>query len=92
MGTLAVWKFPVKVEDYVAIEMPAGAKLLAFQAQHEQPCLWALVDPAAPVEMRRFRLAGTGHPIKEVASNLSHIGTCQMLHGGLIFHLFEVKA
>ena len=85
-----VFKYPVKIEDHVTLEMPKGAKLLSFQCQYDQPCLWALVDPEAPLESRTFRFVGTGHPIEEPAEKLSFVGTAQMRGGALIWHLFEI--
>ena len=88
---LKVFKYSVKVgADLVSLEMPKGAQLLSFQCQDEQPCLWALVDPAAEKETRNFRFAGTGHPIEEELSSLKFIGTAQMMGGCLIWHLFEI--
>ena len=87
---MRIFKYPIKPGDYVEIEMPIGAQVLDVQVQHNQPCLWALVDPELPKEKRYFRFAGTGHPIKEDLSQLSHIGSFQLLEGALVFHLFEV--
>jgi histone acetyltransferase (RNA polymerase elongator complex component) len=88
----SVWKYPIPCEDNIKIAMPRGAQLLSVQAQGgEEPCLRALVQTdAEPVE-RRFRLAGTGHPIKSV-EGLNFVGTFQMRGGALVFHLFEVVA
>lgn len=86
-----VWKFPVPLHggDRFTIAMPAGAKALAMQTQHGMPALWALVDPGAAPEPRRFRIAGTGHPIDEEI--VGYVGTFQMSGGVLVFHVFEVK-
>lgn len=53
----------------------------------EIPCIWALVNPEAPKEIRKFRLFGTGHPFPD--EPLSHVGTFKMAHDKLVFHLFE---
>lgn len=87
---LAVWKFQIPIADDVAIQMPKGAKFLAFQTQNEQPCLWVLVDPAEEKETRRFHVAGTGHPILD-GPKLDYIGTCQVRGGALVWHLFELS-
>ncbi len=86
----SVWKFELPITDRFSIPMPVGARLLNVETQNEQPCLWALVDPAAEKEGRQFRLAGTGHPINN-PDELSYVGTCMMRGGGLVWHLFEVK-
>ena len=83
-----IWKFPLTVvDDQIIIEMPKGAQVLSIQMQRDIPTIWALVNPQAPKEQRKFRLAGTGHLIKEAGEFLYH-GTFQMT-GNLVFHLFE---
>lgn len=82
-----IWKY-VTCWDAFALMMPRGAKVLSVQVQNGVPCIWALVDPVEPVEMRRFLLVGTGHEI-ECTDGLSFIGTFQMRDGELVFHLFE---
>jgi hypothetical protein len=84
-----VYKYALPVEDIFTLTLPFGAELLHVDEQHGAPCLWALVNPDATSEQRRFRLAGTGHPI-EIAKPMRHVGTF-FLHGGeLVFHLFEI--
>ena len=86
----AVWKFVIDPNDHIEIDMPKGAKLLHVDTQFGSVCLWALVDPAAKHETRKFRFAGTGHPIFEDADSLRHVGTWLMNGGGLVLHLFEI--
>lgn len=85
-----VFKYEVPVADKLSLSLPEGAKLLTFECQFDQPYLWALVDPDAKKETRRFRLAGTGYPLEEPDEKLRFVGTAQMYGGGLIWHLFEV--
>lgn len=92
----AIHKYPIPVEDYFDIDMPAHATILTVQTQRigqgglarEVPCIWAKVDPANPPHPRKFRLAGTGHPIEESVGH--YVGTFQLSGGELVFHLFEV--
>lgn len=85
-----IWKFPLsRASDISEVPMPIGAQVLTVQLQHGNPCIWALVDPTAEVEIRRFRMAGTGHSLDETGR---HIGTIQMAGGDLIFHFFELEA
>jgi len=58
-----IFKYPVPVEDDIVMVLPVGAQLLNFGEQGDTPMLWALVDPGAATEERRFILRGTGHPI-----------------------------
>lgn len=87
-----VYKYAIPIDDHFTINLPQGAQLLSVQAQHDTPCIWALVDPSAPIEARSFRLAGTGHPIhdNELEGTFKHVGSFQMRGGTLVFHLFEV--
>lgn len=102
--TLKVFRYPLAVTDQQTIPMPRGARLLSVQRResgepvrvgvgsHEPVELWALVDPDAPPEERRFRVAGTGHPIEDDPARLSFLGSVQLLGGQLVFHVFEVRA
>lgn len=83
-----IWKIPIPIQDNIAIELPAGATVLTIQTQHNEPCLWALVEPDAPKKRRIFHLYWTDHPIED-ADHLSYVGTFQMRGGALAFHLFE---
>jgi hypothetical protein len=85
-----IWKFEIKTDDVIKIKMPEGAKILTIDSQHTIPCIWALCDPIAKVETRKFIILGTGHPIEDT-ENLKYIGTYQMYGGDLIFHVFEEK-
>lgn len=82
----SIWKFPLRVADFVEFAMPKNAKVLTVQVQLGDPCVWAEVDVGAETEIRRFRTFGTGHPLD---SGLLYIGTYQMRDGALVFHLYE---
>jgi hypothetical protein len=84
-----IWKFKITIDDEFEILLPAGSRILDVQAQGgTSPCIWALVDPVAAPEPRRFRLAGTGHTLDD-PETLAFIGTFQLRGGALVFHLFE---
>ena len=82
-----IYKYPLQVNDAVFVLIPKGAELLCVQTQFNRPCLWALVDPDAESEEVRFRICGTGHPVKE--ENLQYIDTFQIEDGRLVFHVFK---
>lgn len=84
-----VYKYQLPLQDNFQLHLPEGARCLSVQVQYGTPCLWALVNPEAPVEKRQFRMAGTGHPI-ELVESLSFIDTFQLEGGSLIFHVFEI--
>lgn len=83
-----IWKF--ELQPSCAIEMPAGAELLSVREQGEAICLWALVDPEAAVEVRRFVGYGTGHLVPD--EPLKFLGTAHLQRGALVFNVFEVLA
>lgn len=92
LKTYAVWKYPLVIDDLFEIVMPYGAKILHVDTQYGTPYLWALCNTQETVsERRRFRLAGTGHPIRLgfVGEQPTYIGSFQMRDGALVFHLFE---
>jgi len=88
-----VWKFEmpefVKLHgDAFVLKMPKEAQILTVQVQYGKPCIWAVVDPTAPVEERKFRIAGTGHNLQY--DLMRYIGTFQLSEGKFIGHVFEV--
>ena len=96
--TGSIWKFELNIgggasgvdrQSVHSVRMPTGAEVLSVQTQRETPCIWALVNPDAPPENRRFEVYGTGQPIN-LSRPLKPLGTVQMMGGYLIFHVFEV--
>lgn len=83
-----IWKFPLPLMDFPAVTMPANAEILAAQMQGSAPCLWALVDPDAPMETRLFAIVGTGHPATDRVLFENYIATVQ--DGPFVWHIFEV--
>lgn len=91
-----VYKYGFPIADRVRLSMPRGAEIVhvaaqghpAFSPNGEAAFVWALVDPEAITEERRFRLAGTGHDLPD--EGLEHVGSFLMQEGLLVFHLFEV--
>ena len=86
-GTAEVWKYDVEPDEF-ELMMPRGAKVLSVGVQQNRVQMWALVDPDEPMVQHRFRLAGTGHQIKD-PDELRFVGTFQMHGGALVFHLFQ---
>lgn len=86
----SVWKWQIHGGALRAY-MPEGATILHVAVQGGVPCFWALVDPEAPTEPRRFRVVGTGHPIDDV-DVLTFVGTFLLDVEGLVFHVFEVPS
>ncbi len=88
----AIWKYDLVAEDYNAVLLPKGAKPLSVQVQgsnSDHVRMWCLIDPdEKETEERIFRIAGTGHPIKD--ENLVFIDTFQLYDGTFVGHVFEV--
>lgn len=91
--TRVVYKFSLPEGPIGAfeIDMQEGAEILTVQMQYGAACIWALVDPEAPLKPRRLAIMGTGHPTPDAGAG-RYIGTFQMLDGGLVWHLFEEYA
>lgn len=83
-----IWKYQVTIDDEIVVKMPSGAKILHVALQYGQPCIWALVDPDAPMADRKVIVRGTGHPI---TGEVDHLGTIHLMaaDGELVFHFFE---
>lgn len=89
---MTIWKFPLPVPDEhgnLTVEMPRCATLLCVQLQQGVPTLWAVVDPTRKVEVRSFRVVGTGWELGESHNlhRLLYVGTWQ--DAGLVWHLFD---
>lgn len=81
-----IWKFPLQPE--CTLDMPKGAEVLSVCKQSDEICLWALVDPSAEKEQRRFVGFGTGHDVPD--RPMKFIGTAHLHGGSLVFHVFEL--
>jgi hypothetical protein len=98
--TLSVYRYPLDVTDEQTVEMPAGAQILTVArgegsrrvmlgvGSHEPVEMWALVDPQAPLQKRRFRIAGTGHSLDDV-DTLDFLGSVQLAGGQHVLNVFE---
>lgn len=82
----AIWKFTMHGPRQT-IEMPEGAQILSLQTQHNEPQIWALVDPGADKESRTFRAIPTGAEFSP--AGLAYVGTFQINDGSLVFHIYE---
>lgn len=85
-----IYKYSFPVEDTFELDMPQGAQVLHVEAQYDVPCLWAIVDLTAPIKARKFRLAGTAHPLEDNIGKAHHVGSFFLRGGALVFHLFAL--
>ncbi len=89
-----IWKFPIAITNFTAIEMPLSAEILTVQEQFNEPMMWALVDSDEVTEIRIFELFAIGQQVAEVGEHEErvYINTFQTDWGNYVFHLFEIKA
>lgn len=83
-----VFKYPL-TPGRSEVDMDPNGEVLTVQEQFGDACMWALVDPNAPIARRVFLTCGTGHEVSE-DWNLVYAGTIQVYEGRLVFHVFEV--
>lgn len=89
MSARVIWKFPLAALGRNAVYMPVHSQILAVQMQAGVPTLWALVQPDADRETRRFETVGTGQPLSDDLDGHGYIGTIQQ--GPYVWHVFEVR-
>jgi hypothetical protein len=88
-----IYKYPIfqAGTGTETLQLPSGAQILSVQLQQGAAQLWAVVDPAAPIEPREIYVAGTGHPLPEGAERWRFVDTLQAGGGSFVFHVFEVR-
>lgn len=87
---MVVYKYTLPPFSAAAIRMQRGARVLHIAGQRDRVCLWALVDPHAEMEERRFVVVGTGHEMPPgEPESFRHLGTVLLDGGALVFHVFE---
>lgn len=87
-----VWKFATPVnqlDDVIELAMPEGAAVLSAVNQREHLCIYAECDPQAAPVKRRFRVAGTDHPLTP-AVNRRFVGTVIFMSGDFVLHVYEL--
>lgn len=88
-----IHKQQFRLTDYVNLELPRNAKLLAFQEQGGLPTIWYEFpepnqsNPTFSTVIRRFWIIGTGNSFTE-DEDLKYFGTWQFSNG-MVWHLYE---
>ncbi len=88
MTAATVWKYDLRVEDELLVEMPRGAELLHVGNQSgeiDRFTVWARVTPPPgnANAARRLLVRGTGHPVGDEP----YVGTT--FGGPLVWHIFD---
>ena len=84
-----VWAYLLRPDDDTS-RMPKGAKILSARAYDGNIYLYALVEVAAPEEIRTFRVYGTGWKIPD--RNLRFIDTVTISGNARVCNVFEEVA
>ncbi len=80
---MKIFKYPVIKE---AVDLPRDAEILSVGVQDQGVFLWALVDPDAVMEEKRFYVYGTGHEVEDRQLK-KFIGT--IFQGQFVWHVFQ---
>lgn len=82
-----VYKYPLELKiGRQVLAMPADARILHVQEQHERPTMWAEVSPGA-VGRRTFAIFATGEPIDDAFTE--YIGTVHI--AWTVWHIYEAR-
>jgi hypothetical protein len=76
------------MQEKQEIYMPGGAEILTVQMQNDAPQIWAIVDDESHLQQRTILIVGTGQEMPKDINITDYLGTFQMEHGRLIFHVF----
>lgn len=87
LGGRAIWKFTIEPWQ-IATKMPKGARLVHAHEQAGEVCVWAEVDPQAPLVTRRITAAPTGVSIIVEAK---YVGTAHLVEHGtpIVLHVYD---
>lgn len=83
-------KFNFCPAEEIELTMPKGAQVVSVISLRDAPGVWALVDPAAPLETRRFRTVAAERSITDLPDNLRFVGSFSRARGDVVFHFFEI--
>lgn len=86
-----IWKFSLQPTVEHTILMPVGAEILSVQTQRNTACIWALVDPTAEKEKRKFIIVGTGTGTEDCdwgdVRNIITLHRMQVLRNSIYKHI-----
>ncbi len=83
---MKIFKYPLESETS-EIMMPSIGEILTVQLQGSTPCIWAWVDPEAPMKPVRFHVIATGEEFSPHGK--SYVGTFQA--GQFVWHVWKSK-
>jgi hypothetical protein len=83
-----IYKYHLLIQDDQDIAMHIGAEILKVDTIGNEIYLWAIVDSEEPMEVRHFKMYGTGHKLHDETAQ-EYIGTAILFDGRLVLHVFE---
>jgi hypothetical protein len=97
---VAIWKYSLDIlsgERSFKIEMPLGANIVDVRNQHDDVCIWAMVEAESPyglyagdlkppMETREFEAVYTGEIVSD--EDRVYLGTVHM-PDRIVVHVFE---
>ena len=79
-----IYKYIVRPE----LVLPSGAIILKLGVQDNNPCIWAEVDTDNSLEVRNFRVLGTGWSLEDFdKENLEYLDT--VFIDKFVWHVYE---
>lgn len=105
---LALFKYQIPMKNFMRpgehnglgvtlVDMPIGAEVISVEAQGEDLCCWAWVDPHTPHKVvRKFALLATGVVLNPVAAKMlkdeyTFKNTVLFSDGIFVLHVYEEK-
>ena len=87
-----IYKYELAITDIQQISMPVRARVLSVANQGGKLCLWAMVTPNTPYNLRSFRIIGTGNPIEDNPFDKNPTGAFigTVLMPPFVWHVFEL--
>ena len=85
-----IFKYSLPVQEKFMLELPSGAEIIRVDDVDGKFWLWAIVDPEAANEPRRFECYKTGQPMETQRDHLKYIGFCKLfIMQELCLYIFE---
>lgn len=86
---MRIFKYPITSDRFQPVWIQRGSKILSIQLLNGELQLWALVDPAQPMEIRQLARYYTGST--DVPTDPGeYIATVQSEHGDHVDHFFDL--
>ncbi len=83
----AIYKFQLPMNDEITLWGPRVLRWLGVAVQHDQPCVWAVVDTDTPRQKNKLLLRGTGHTL--TGEECKFLGSFMLHNESFVGHVFE---